>query len=379
MTDVEAGLFARICAEVGPGAIDALSPHLASDELTTGRARAADIVRRFGVRAVGRLGRLIGSPIWTTRRNAADLLGDLAVPEGVPLLQPLLRGGDARVTRAAVRALSAIADPAAARAIHTVLRAATGEQRRAVVDALVAQRDARVVPVLVRILQESDAARRRPSHRDRHTRGAGASRRRSGGARRDDGDAPKDAAGAQAAAGRQDPGPRGAARHSDGRCRPGAGRRRGERRSDAPETRPGQNIDDAGSEGARLRRPRATAGRRDSRRHAVRAGSSPPAARHRGAGGPLCDRRPTRRSSRHRFHRRRDRGQRRTAAAERGGARRPGPRHAGAGDRENRHPAGSDGGGAADVRLRAGRPPGERAARPPGCSRRVWDASPSDG
>ena len=157
MTDVEAGLFARICAEVGPGAIDALSPHLASDELTTGRARAADIVRRFGVRAVGRLGRLIGSPIWTTRRNAADLLGDLAVPEGVPLLQPLLRGGDARVTRAAVRALSAIADPAAARAIHTALRAATGEQRRAVVDALVAQRDARVVPVLVRILQESDA------------------------------------------------------------------------------------------------------------------------------------------------------------------------------------------------------------------------------
>ena len=40
--------------------------------------------------------------------------------------------------------------------MHTVLRAATGEQRRAVVEALVAQRDARVVPVLVRILDESD-------------------------------------------------------------------------------------------------------------------------------------------------------------------------------------------------------------------------------
>jgi HEAT repeat protein len=36
-----------------------------------------------------------------------------------------------------------------------VLRAATGDQRRAVVDALVAQRDARVVPVLVRIVEES--------------------------------------------------------------------------------------------------------------------------------------------------------------------------------------------------------------------------------
>ena len=61
-----------------------------------------------------------------------------------------------RVVRAAVSALANIDDPAAARAIHTVLRAATGEQRRAVIDALVAERDARVVPMLVRILDESE-------------------------------------------------------------------------------------------------------------------------------------------------------------------------------------------------------------------------------
>jgi hypothetical protein len=67
-----------------------------------------------------------------------------------------LRGHDPRVTTAAVRALSNIKDPAAAKAVHTVLRAATGEQRRAVVGALVAQRDARVVPVLVRILDDSE-------------------------------------------------------------------------------------------------------------------------------------------------------------------------------------------------------------------------------
>jgi HEAT repeat protein len=36
------------------------------------------------------------------------------------------------------------------------LRAATGDQRRTVVDALVAERDVRVVPVLVRIVEESD-------------------------------------------------------------------------------------------------------------------------------------------------------------------------------------------------------------------------------
>jgi HEAT repeat protein len=52
--------------------------------------------------------------------------------------------------------LIGIDDPSAARAIHTFLRTATGDLRRAVVDALVADRDPRVVPMLVRILEESE-------------------------------------------------------------------------------------------------------------------------------------------------------------------------------------------------------------------------------
>jgi HEAT repeat protein len=78
------------------------------------------------------------------------------VAESVPLLQPLLRGSDPRVMRAAVRALANIDDPAAGRAVHTVLRAAAGAQRQAVVAALVAERDPRVVPVLLCILNESE-------------------------------------------------------------------------------------------------------------------------------------------------------------------------------------------------------------------------------
>jgi HEAT repeat protein len=73
------------------------------------------------------------------------------------ILQPLLRKGDPRVARAAVSALGVIADPAAARAVHTILRSATGEVRRAVIEALVGDRDARVVPMLVQIVGESDA------------------------------------------------------------------------------------------------------------------------------------------------------------------------------------------------------------------------------
>jgi HEAT repeat protein len=156
MGEAEAALFTSICRRIGPASTDALKAQLEAEAMTAGRARATAIIREFGARAAARLASVVGSKEWAARRNAAELLGELAAPEGVPLLQPLLRGSDGRVTAAAVRALSNINDPAAARAVHTALRAATGEQRRAVVDALVAQRDARVVPVLVRILDESD-------------------------------------------------------------------------------------------------------------------------------------------------------------------------------------------------------------------------------
>jgi HEAT repeat protein len=74
----------------------------------------------------------------------------------VPPLQALLRRNDPRVLRPAVSALAGIDDPSAARAIQTVLRAATGANRAAVIEALVAERDPRVVPMLMRILSESD-------------------------------------------------------------------------------------------------------------------------------------------------------------------------------------------------------------------------------
>jgi hypothetical protein len=156
MTDGEAARFAEVCRHVGPASTDALLPLLESEAATPGRLRAAAIVRGYAARAVTRLGPLVSSRQWVAQRNAAELLGDIGVAEAVPLLQPLLRGVDGRVIAAAVRALAGIKDPTAARSVHTVLRASSGEQRRAVVDALVSQRDARVVPVLVRILDDSD-------------------------------------------------------------------------------------------------------------------------------------------------------------------------------------------------------------------------------
>src|SRR4029077_1478847 len=90
------------------------------------------------------------------QRAGAILLGSIGSAEVVPLLQPLLRQSEPRVTQATVAALGRVDDPSAARAIQTVLRAATGSTRRAVVDALVVDRDPRVVPMLARIVAESE-------------------------------------------------------------------------------------------------------------------------------------------------------------------------------------------------------------------------------
>lgn len=157
MDEASADLFARICGAAGAGATDALLRLLDVEAETAARVRAAAIVRGFGAAAVSRLAPLASRSQWFAQRNAAELLGAIGRPEAVPLLQPLLRSRDARVMQAAVRALSGIDDPSAARSVHTALRAAAGETRQAVVAALVAERDPRVVPLLARILDESDA------------------------------------------------------------------------------------------------------------------------------------------------------------------------------------------------------------------------------
>jgi hypothetical protein len=140
---------------VGASSVEALKPVVMVEEPTIASQRAESAIVSFGKPAVARLSSLVIDTRWFVQRTGARLLGQIGSAEAVPLLQPMLRLSDPRVVREAVAALGAIDDPAAARAIHTVLRAATGALRRAVIEALVAGRDARVVPILVHILRES--------------------------------------------------------------------------------------------------------------------------------------------------------------------------------------------------------------------------------
>ena len=142
---------------VGASSVEAFKKIVSVEDETLATGRAEAVIVGFGPKSVMRLSSLVGDQRWFVKRRGARLLGRIATADAVPLLQPLLRQQDPRVAREAVSALGVIPDPAAARAIHTVLRAATGELRRAVIDALVAERDPRVVPMLVRILDESEA------------------------------------------------------------------------------------------------------------------------------------------------------------------------------------------------------------------------------
>jgi HEAT repeat protein len=145
-----------VLESIGPPAIESLKPVVAVEHDTEGVARAEATIVGFGSSAVTRLGSLVSDSRWFVKRRGARLLGRLAAPEAVPLLQPLVRQSDPRVAREAIAGLTAIQDPAAARAIQTVLRAATGPLRTAVIEALVAGKDPRVVPMLTRIIEESD-------------------------------------------------------------------------------------------------------------------------------------------------------------------------------------------------------------------------------
>ena len=145
-----------IITRIGPATISALITVVASEKETLASRRASSVIVGFGKPAVSRLAPLVSDDRWYAQLAGATILGAIASPEAVPLLQPLLRKSDPRVAQAAVAALGKIDDPAAARAVQTVLRAATGDLRGAVIDALVADKDPRVVPMLARVIAESE-------------------------------------------------------------------------------------------------------------------------------------------------------------------------------------------------------------------------------
>jgi len=151
--------FETVVRGIGAPAVPALIGAFQSENGGPATERASHLLGKLGTAAIAGLAAAIDDHRWFVQRELAKLLGQIGTPAAVPPLQALLRRTDVRVMHAAVSSLARIDDPAAARAMHMVLKATTGEARAAVIAALVGLKDARVVPMLGRILDDSDPFR----------------------------------------------------------------------------------------------------------------------------------------------------------------------------------------------------------------------------
>ena len=154
-TTDEFSQFEKLMRAIGPATVPMMAAaYNSEDGIATERLTA--VVTTMGVAAIPQISAALEGLPWFAQRELATALGRIGTSAAVPALQSLLRRADPRVLQAAVAAMSTIQDSAAERALQTVLKAATGEARVAVINALVALKEPRVVPMLARVLQDSD-------------------------------------------------------------------------------------------------------------------------------------------------------------------------------------------------------------------------------
>jgi hypothetical protein len=152
----EFAAFEKLVRAIGPSTIPGLMTAYQREDGGTAADRATVLIGALGAPAIPAITAALEDKRWFAQRELAKALGRIGGAAAVPPLQSLLRRADLRVLQTAVAALSGISDPGAERALHMVLKATTGESRAAVINSLVGLKDARVVPMLTRILPETD-------------------------------------------------------------------------------------------------------------------------------------------------------------------------------------------------------------------------------
>jgi HEAT repeat protein len=148
--------FEKVVRAIGPSTVNAVVSAYHREDGGVATERATSLISRLGAAAIPAIAAGIDDKPWFVQRELAKALGKIGTSAAVAPLQSLLRRTDVRVLQTAVTSLSSISDPAAERALHMVLKASTGEARAAVIGSLVGLKDPRVVPMLARILQDSD-------------------------------------------------------------------------------------------------------------------------------------------------------------------------------------------------------------------------------
>ncbi|MFA5908320.1 MAG: HEAT repeat domain-containing protein [Vicinamibacterales bacterium] len=152
----ELASFESVVRDIGAAAVPALLSAYQQEAGGVATERASALLVKLGPSAIPGLAAAVDDKRWFVQHEVAQVLGQIGTPAAVPPLQVLLRRTDLRVMHEAVSAMARIDDPAAARAMHMALKATSGEARAAVIAALVGLKDPRVVPMLGRILGDSD-------------------------------------------------------------------------------------------------------------------------------------------------------------------------------------------------------------------------------
>ncbi|HYE88796.1 MAG TPA: HEAT repeat domain-containing protein, partial [Vicinamibacterales bacterium] len=152
----EFAAFETLIRAIGPSTVPAIVSAYQREDALGANERATALLVKLGPAAIPAIAGALDDKPWFVQRELAKTLGRIGTAAAVAPLQTLLRRSDVRVLQTAVASLSTIVDPAAERALHTVLKASTGEARAAVISELIGLKDARVVPMLARVLQDSD-------------------------------------------------------------------------------------------------------------------------------------------------------------------------------------------------------------------------------
>lgn len=95
---------------------------------------------------------MLGDARWYVARNAADLLGEMQVPEAVVPLSDLLRHDDDRVRRAAASSLAKVGTPRAMEALHEALKDSASQVRLQAAIGLAARKGLKSSTTLARAL-----------------------------------------------------------------------------------------------------------------------------------------------------------------------------------------------------------------------------------
>ena len=155
-TAEEFAAFERLIVLIGAATVPALLTAYQREDGGVATERTTGLLIKLGPPAIPAIANALDDKRWFVQRELAKALGKIGTAAASPPLQTLLRRSDVRVLQTAVASLAGIDDPSATRALHTVLKATSGEARAAVISALVGLKDPRVVPMLTRLLQDTD-------------------------------------------------------------------------------------------------------------------------------------------------------------------------------------------------------------------------------